>query len=335
MRVTRQTLLKIAEDTVAQRIQNNRTLFAAYLTGAVVRESDPVFGGTADIDLVFLHEYEIPSAREIVRLTEDIHLDILHHTRREYSQVRELRIHPQMGPVIYGCQILHDPRHFLDFAQASIRAHFFRADNVLHRARTQLAAARQFWFAFQFYNARPGLAEVRRYLGAVADAAGAAASVAGSTLSERRYLSEFFVCVHQLGKPGLYAGLLGLLGANTLSMSDLRSWLSDWELAYSAVEQFPNCPPHLHPYRFNYYKKAFIAYLETERPVEIVWPLLMTGLEMSATLPEPHPTQAAWENALERLGLWGEQFQDRIQALDAYLDVIDETLENWGKSQGI
>jgi len=334
MRVTRQTLLKIAEDTVAQRVQTNRNLLAAYLTGSVARDEDPLLGGTADIDLVFLHEYEPPTDREIVRLTEDIHLDILHHTRREYSQVRELRVHPHMGPVIYGCQILHDPRHFLDFTQASVRAHFFRADNVLQRARTQLESARQVWFSFQFYDAQPGLQEVRRYLSAVAEAAGAVASVGGGVLSERRYLSEFFDVTNRLGRPGLYAGLLGLLGAVSISIEDLKTWLPDWELAYSAVGKEENCPNSLHPYRFNYYKKAIVSLLESDRSTDAVWPLIMTWMEIVENLPETHNVRQGWDNKYLR-GLVGEKFQERIQALDAYLDLVDETLESWGATQGI
>ncbi|GAB4577650.1 MAG: hypothetical protein Fur0022_03810 [Anaerolineales bacterium] len=335
MRITRQNLLKIAEDTVAQRVQTNRGVLAVYLTGSVAREGEPVFGGAADIDLVFLHEYEAPQEREIIRLTEDIHLDIFHHTRREYNQVRELRVHPQMGPVIYGCQILYDPRHFLDFAQASVRAHFFRADNVLQRARTQLASARKGWFSFQFYDAQPGLDEVRRFLGAVADAAGAVASLGGCFLSERRYLSDFFECSHQLGKPGLYAGLVGLLGSNQLSVDELRRWLPEWEASYTVLGQMADIPQNLHPYRFNYYKKAFSTFLESPRPMDVVWPMVMNGVQMMKLIPESHAYQVFWREVLSRLGLWGNGFQERILVLDAYLDVIDETLESWGKNQGI
>ncbi|HNB50301.1 MAG TPA: hypothetical protein PK530_00070 [Anaerolineales bacterium] len=335
MRITRQTLLKIAEDTVAQRVKTQRSLLAAYLTGSVAREGDPVLGGTADIDLVFLHEYEAPSEREIIRLTEDIHLDILHHTRREYNQVRELRVHPQMGPVIYSCQILHDPRHFLDFAQASVRAHFFRADNVLQRARTQLASARQIWFTFQFFEGQPTREDVGRYLRAVSDAAGAVASIGGGVLSERRYLAEFFEYTQQLGKTGLYAGVVGLLGANMFPREQLREWVGVWEGAYQAVSQQPIPPQNLHPFRLNYYKKAFGTFLETDRPLDVVWPLLMTGMQMMESLSETHPSYAFLERILQQLGLWGDKFQERIPALDAYLDVIDETLESWGKNQGI
>lgn len=335
MRVTRPILLKIAEDTVAQRVKAERNLLAAYLTGSVAREGDPVLGGTADIDLVFVHEYDHPIAREIVRLTEDVHLDILHHTRRDYSQVRELRVHPHMGPVIYGCQILHDPRHFLDFAQASVRAQFFRADTVLQRARTQLDAARQVWFTFQFYDAQPGFEEVRRYLNAVANAAGAVASLGGGVLSERRYLSEFFNFATQVGKPGLYAGLLGLLGTVSTSKETITAWLTEWEQGYLALGQSSNSPAGLHPYRLLYYKKAMGTLLESERPMDTIWPLLHTGLEIVETLPEASSFRQTWENVFSQLGLLGNNFQDRIQALDAYLDLIDETLEKWGANQGI
>jgi hypothetical protein len=334
MRITRQILQKIAEDTVAERVKVNRNLLAVYLTGSVSREMDPVLGGTTDIDLVFVHEYETPTDREIIRLTEDIHLDIFHHTRQDYNQAKELRVHPQMGPMIYGCQIMHDPRHFLDFAQASVRAQFFRPDSILLRARTQLESARQVWFSFQFFDAQPGLKEIRRYLGAVADAAGAVASIANGYLTERRLLLEFFNYSNQIGKSGLYAGLLGLLGAGNISVENLPTWLSEWDVIFSKVGKQLNCPKKFHPYRFNYYKKGLEALMESERPMDIIWPLANTWSEMVHILPESHPGYREWEKFYLSSLLDGG-FQERIQALDVYLDMIDETLENWGVSQGI
>jgi hypothetical protein len=335
MRVTRQTLLKIAEDTVAQRVKANRNLFAVYLTGSVAREADPVFGGAADIDLVFLHEYDSPVDREIIRLTEDIHLDVLHHTRREYNQVREFRVHPQMGPVIYGCQIMHDPRHFLDFSQASVRAHFYRADNVLQRARAQLESARQVWFSFQFFDTHPGLGEVRRYLSAVADAAGSIASIGGGLLSERRFLLEFFDNANGIGKPGLYSGLLGLLGAGSIKVEDIQEWLPEWKMAYSAIGEQENCPLGLHSYRLNYYSKALETLLESDRPMNVLWPLINTWLDILDSLSETHELWEPFERTFSQLGLLKEGFKERIQALDVYLDLLDETLESWAAIQGI
>jgi hypothetical protein len=44
MRITTETLLKIARDTVAQRTRSDRSLLAIYLTGSLL-ESEPLLGG--------------------------------------------------------------------------------------------------------------------------------------------------------------------------------------------------------------------------------------------------------------------------------------------------
>jgi len=35
------------------------------------------------------------------------------------------------------------------------------------------------------------------------------------------------------------------------------------------------------------------------------------------------------------LGLLGEAFREKIEALDAYLDLVEELLESWGRENGI
>ena len=49
MRVTRESLIRIAKETAQERAFNDRGIIAAYLTGALVSDSDPLLGGTADI----------------------------------------------------------------------------------------------------------------------------------------------------------------------------------------------------------------------------------------------------------------------------------------------
>ena len=53
MRITPELLFKIAEDTVAERTESNPAIIAAFLVGSVW-DGEPVLGGTADIDLVFI-----------------------------------------------------------------------------------------------------------------------------------------------------------------------------------------------------------------------------------------------------------------------------------------
>ncbi len=55
MRVTRESLIRIAKENAQERAFNDRDIVAAYLTGSLVSDTDPMLGGTADIDLVFVH----------------------------------------------------------------------------------------------------------------------------------------------------------------------------------------------------------------------------------------------------------------------------------------
>ena len=45
MRVTRESLIRIAKETAQERAFNDRDIIAAYLTGSLVSETDPILGG--------------------------------------------------------------------------------------------------------------------------------------------------------------------------------------------------------------------------------------------------------------------------------------------------
>ncbi len=52
-------------------------------------------------------------------------------------------------------------------------------------------------------------------------------------------------------------------------------------------------------------------------------------------LPAGDGALAAWENALAATGLDGPGFSGRLDAFDAYLDGMEETLDEWGQANGI
>ncbi len=59
MRVTRESLIRIAKETAQERAYNDRDIIAAYLTGSLVsKEIDPLLGGAADIDIILVHTSE-------------------------------------------------------------------------------------------------------------------------------------------------------------------------------------------------------------------------------------------------------------------------------------
>jgi hypothetical protein len=333
MRITVDSLHKLAQDTVASRARTDHTLLAAYLQGSLLSDA-PLLGNTADIDLFLVHTEEVVEARELVRLTDEVHLDISHHDHRQYRQPRSLRLHPWLGPAVYGCKILYDPQHFMDFTQASVRAQFYRPDNVIARCNQQAEHARQIWMDLSSATEAAGPAEARNYLRSLDHAVNAIACISGPPLSERRYLLDFPGRAAEIGHPGLAAGLLGLLGGPAAEVERLRGWLADWQAAYLALAA--DAPPtRLHPYRLLYYQRGISALLEGEHPQYCLWPLWHTWTHIMAALPTDSTHRSAWLSAGERLGLLGEAYASRVEALDAYLDQIEEILEQWGHENGV
>ncbi|MCJ7584039.1 MAG: hypothetical protein MUO30_04645 [Anaerolineales bacterium] len=126
MRLMLETMIQIAREVALQRANSNHNIVAAYMTGSVL-DKDPFLGDTADIDLVLVHAQEPKARREIVSLSPEIHLDIKHNPRREYSHPRELRVHPWLGPEMYDPLLLYENEHFFHFVQAGLRDKFSRA----------------------------------------------------------------------------------------------------------------------------------------------------------------------------------------------------------------
>jgi hypothetical protein len=332
MRITKEMLFKLAKDAVAQRIHSEVGILAVYLHGSLL-DDEPLLGGTTDIDLFFVHTDDVEVEREIVRITDEIHLDIAHYARRVFRQPKELRKHLWLGPTLSGCQILHDPHHFMDFTQASVRGQFDRPDQVLERVRPQAEHARQIWLSFTADLPEPGVETVMRYLRAVEHAADAVALLSGPPLTERRFLLKFPARAQAIGKPGLFAGMMGLLGGPAAAPETLRAWLSDWRAAFDTVPGDVR-PARFHPHRLPYYLRAFDALLSSEQPQAVLWPLLHTWTYLAALLPADAPQLALWQEALTHLGLSGPALTERVAALDAYLDLLDETLEVWENESG-
>lgn len=333
MRINRETLLKIAEQAVDQRVRNDRGIMAAYLCGTLLEESY-MLGGTADIDLTFLHMDKPPVEREVQRLTDEVHLDIAHYDQRDFSQARKLRLHPWLGPTIYACKMLYDPQHFLDFTQASVRGQFNRTDHVLERARQQLGHAREIWSGFAGQAPElPAPKDLLAYLRAIDHAANAVASLSGPPLTERRMLLLFPGRTEAAGKPGLYPAFLGMLGGTHVDSATINSWLPGWQ---DSLESLPQqaIPARLHPCRHAYYRRAFEAILVGENPPAALWPLLRTWTMAAAMLPEGSPGRLSWGEACRSLGLLDAGFAERVQALDAFLDLVEESIEQWSRQVG-
>lgn len=332
MRITREMLFKLAQDTVNQRARADRDILAVYLHGSLL-EDEPLLAGTTDIDLFFVHNEEPAQAREIVRITDEVHVDISHHSRRDYRQPKDLRVHPWLGPTLFSCKILYDPQHFLDFVQASVRGQFERPDHVLERARPQVEHARQIWLSFTAGTPPASADNAALYLRAIDHTVNAVNSLSGGPLTERRFLLNFPARAAAVHRPGLYAGLLGLLGAPAIDADTVRSWLPAWRRDYDAL------PKELAAHRFDpgrkaYYLRAFENLVENDLHQVALWPLVRTWTHIAQRLHAAGGDMSPWETAATQLGVLGPAFTEKVAALDAYLDMVEELLEEWGRENG-
>jgi len=331
MHLLLESMIQIAKEAAVQRADSNHDIVAAYLTGSVL-DRDPFLGDTADIDLVLVHAQEPKIRREIVSLTPEIHLDIKHNPRREYAHPRQLRLHPWLGPEIYDPLMLYESEHFFQFVQAGLRDKFHEPVNTLQRARRNTDHARQMCNGLQT-PAESGPALVLKYLKAVNHAANAVAILNGMPLAERRLLLQFPARAEAAGRPGLPAGLLGLLGAQNADIFALAGSLPEWEKDFQEAASRPNVEGRIHPGRLAYYKKALEALLSGEHPQAILWPFIHTWSLAAAVLPPAR--QVAWQSACQQLGLVGETFKEHVQELAHYLDGIEELLEGMAAVNGV
>ena len=331
MHLLLESMIQIAKEAAVQRADSNHDIVAAYLTGSVL-DRDPFLGDTADIDLVLVHAQEPKIRREIVSLTPEIHLDIKHNPRREYAHPRQLRVHPWLGPEMYDPLLLYESEHFFQFVQAGLRDKFHEPVNTLQRARRNTDHARQMCNGLQT-PAESGPALVLKYLKAVNHAANAVAILNGMPLAERRLLLQFPARAEAAGRPGLPAGLLGLLGAQNADIFALAGSLPEWEKDFQEAASRPNVEGRIHPGRLAYYKKALEALLSGEHPQAILWPFIHTWSLAAAVLPPAR--QVAWQSACQQLGLVGETFKEHVQELAHYLDGIEELLEGMAAVNGV
>jgi hypothetical protein len=335
MRITRDNLLKIARDTASQRVKISRRLVCIYLTGSCLSE-EPLLGGTTDIDLVCIHDSEPLQPREVIRLTDEVHLDISHYTQELFRQPRHLRTDPWMGPFIYNKPlVLHDTGHWFDYAQAATGAQFLEPDNVMARSRTLAQSARQTWMDLSFNPPSDHRRRLYGYLKALENSANAIASLNGTPLAERRFLAQFTQRAQSVQRPDLASGLAELLaGGAEVNDATWQTWMTHWGNAISAAGLLENHPVRLDPCRRAYYERAAQA-LWSDNPNAAFWLLIRIWTLAVYHLPSDSPSILPWQEACQICGLDKAHFGARLEGLDHYLDAVEETLDVWSEHNGV
>ena len=333
MRNTKDFLYKTAKDLVNKRIKSERDLIAAYMVGSVLSE-EPLVGGTTDIDIVLIHAGDPKTHREIVRVNDEIHLDIIHHSESVYQQPRALRVDAWLGSAVQNHPVLlYDVRHWFEFTQASAGAQFYRADHTLARARSLCDAARRLWTELN-ESRLTYVKKIRKFMAAVESASNCIASISGSPLTRRCFMREFPDRCSEIGAPELVTWVANLLEMQSLTKESLKGMLLEWEKAFRSASEQTETLPDLHSLRLNYYASAIQAHLGDDEILAAAYPLFYTWAKAVSYLYATSPEYISWYDTLKELGLGKDALPEKIQALDTYLDHVEEVLEKWAEKSG-
>jgi len=321
MRFTPEILRKHAQVLVDKETKNNRSILAAYLRGSLLYGS-PLIGGAGDIDLVFVHNAPPINEQQIIRITPEIHFDIEHHDELIYRTPRELRLHPWLGPTLRDAVPLYDPRHLLDYTQASVRSNFDFPENIQARSKPLLDTARQFWMDRQISPPLQITAEIPAFLSALEAAINSVAIISGPPLATRRLGLSFADRADAVDAPGLNIAFQHLLGGINLQEEMLVDWIDAWEKSINILKSESSSPP-LIVERKIYYKNAMSDIVNSSTPVDALWPLIVTWTDIIAALPDRTDIQLPWIKALTTLGFAGKDYLIRLAAFDNFLDLCE------------
>lgn len=335
MRITQDLLRKLALDHVNKRILQESDIVAAYLTGSVLTP-EPLLGGSTDIDIVLVHKNDYFVEREVARISHEISLDIVHQNQSFYTNQRNLRLNPWLGKALRThASILYDTDHWLEFIQASVSAQFDRPEYVYGRALPLLEKARSLWFEIEESNEGNFQEWFTSFLQAVGLAANALAVLNGIGLTTRRFLVDFPERVTILGNPGINDALLRVICSENATVGQMQAWRLPWESALEAAGVDVDCPVNINPNRKHYFISSYDAMIESGSHHFALWPLMETWTQAIKVLWQEKSQQAAWLGFCADLGFSPESKTNHINDLDAFLDLVEVTLENWKTGFGL
>jgi hypothetical protein len=331
--IAQATLLKIARAAAQQRMAARPSLISAYVIGSVAA-NEPLLGEATDIDLVLIDSGPLVVTREVVRLTDQVALDIQYRRRDEYTNPKLLRGHPWRGPEMAEPLFLADPTHFFELAQSSARGQYHRPENVATRARTFLAWARAELHIGLLPGAEPEApVSLASWCTALLYAANAAIVLTGFPGAGRRLLLKLEAAAAKLKRPDLYADFQALLGGERLERAAAEALLADWLAAYRAGQS--GTDEFIHPARRTIYERGFRAQIQADRAAEALWLMLATWDAAHRNAPDDAARTARWLAFLEQLGLADpEAFDQRVQQAADYVSTVDALVEGWAERNG-
>jgi hypothetical protein len=231
--------------------------------------------------------------------------------------------------------LLYDEGHWFDFQQAAIFSKFFLPETRYQRCKPMLDKARNAWLFLDGLAGEIKFQHIVQYVYTLENLGNIIAGLVSFPLPLRRFGLHLPENASTLGKPGLAAGLFDLYSPVNWETFQWPQWIADWQTLFQQISTVPDCPADFQPFRIDYYLQPMYL-LQEENPEAGLWISLKTMLDGWAYLkkrkikPEIEP-----ESMLSQLNLTKNNFPQRLDEMDTYLDALEITVEEWATNQGI
>jgi len=331
-------LLRLAHDYADRKMKERPTMRAILLAGSVAR-GEPPLGDAVDLDILLIDDTIPDPAYQLERLSENVFVDTTFIRTADLSDRKALRAHPYLAPALNDALILHDPRHYFDILQASIRAPYNKPDNIYARARSALAPTQPLIDRFILWREDPpavgptwdDLADLRQALYLIAQSIILLSGQPGDAVGLRKFMVRFEAAARQ-HDARLYPLFLAALGVANLPANSLDSFLPDWVSFYKVASQH-SPDPLIHPYKRGYYERGFKALAAAGHALNTLW-LFEQTLAACACTVDPQPE--LWQNYKQLTGkATSARFVERIGNAENLASLADEILIRWAKKESV
>jgi hypothetical protein len=333
------TLLRLARDYADRKMKERPTMRAVVLVGSVAR-AEPPLGDAVDLDLILIDDFIPEPAFELVRLSENVFVDAQFVRTADYADRKALRTQPFTAPALNDALILHDPRHYFDILQASVRAPYNKPDNIFARARAAFGQAQNIIDRFTLWREDPpagppafdDLADFRTALYALGQSLILLSGQPGDTVGIRKFMVRYEAATRQ-HRPDLYQQFLAALGANNFPVANFELFLADWLSLYKSASLRGRTDPLIHGVKRGYYERGFRALVAEGHTLNTLWLFEQT---LAACARDLDPQPDLWGHYLQLTGKdSSRKFVERIRAAEGLLASTDETLLAWARKESV
>lgn len=321
MKYTKEYLLEAAQKFIHKKVEREPSISAVMLIGSL-RSYDHQIDHPIDVDLLVIQDGPVVIENELVRISDDHHLDIHYDDVSAYENPKLLRADGLRGWAVWNAEILYQRDRFFEFTQSTVRSQFDEPKNVVERMRYFCSRSRSFWLE---NSSMPQRVSMDEYLNAVADAGNALACINREPLSIRTLLSDFFEITRSHNISEINGKILACMSSE-LSTELVTKNISLWKDLFTEGVKYP-ADMIIHPLRVNYFLSSIVSLASSSQPITSFWPFLFTLGKMPIQFSENKKLIDRSKNLKTSFGFSPEGMNQKLDALDLLLEDIEGIVE--------